>query len=212
MILNALLQRDPLRVIKHLGGSGMTRFVGGCVRDAALGIGVNDIDMATILPPESVLARLNEAGIKTVPTGLDHGTITAVFGSGNIDITTLRIDKETDGRHAQVAFTDDWKADAQRRDFTLNTLLADEHGTVFDPLGCGLEDLKAGRVRFVGQADQRITEDVLRILRFFRFYGAYGKGAPDPEALHACAAHAALIVTLSRERITQEFFQNPKGR
>ena len=142
-------------------------FVGGCVRDSLLGRTVGDIDIATSLEPETVSDRLRHAGIKVVPTGLSHGTLTAVVEGRHFEITTLRVDVDTDGRRATVAFTDDWVADAERRDFTVNALFADGSGAIYDPVG-GLADLKAGRIRFVGNAEQRIREDVLRLLRFFR--------------------------------------------
>ncbi|MCD8566697.1 MAG: hypothetical protein LRY36_02075 [Alphaproteobacteria bacterium] len=142
-------------------------FVGGCVRNALLGIDVGDIDIATKLRPDEVVDILGKAGVKTVPTGIDHGTVTAVVNGIPYEITTLRRDVETDGRRAVVAFADNWEEDAQRRDFTMNTLLADEAGTIYDPTGQGLSDLKARRVVFVGDPAQRIAEDVLRTLRFF---------------------------------------------
>lgn len=180
-------------------------FVGGCVRNEVAGRDISDIDLATILPPDRVMEKLEKAGIKALPTGLDHGTVTAVIGKAHFEITTLRRDVSTDGRRAVVAFTDDWREDAQRRDFTVNTLLMDQGGNIYDPTGQGLDDLKAGRVRFVGDARQRVQEDYLRILRFFRFYAVYGKGAPDAEALAACREFAGCIGRLSKERITQEF-------
>lgn len=182
-------------------------FVGGCVRNILMNRMVEDIDIATIWQPQEVIQKLDAAGIKTVPTGIEHGTITAVINGKAFEITTLRRDVSTDGRRAVVAFTMDWKEDARRRDFTLNTLLADEKGNIFDPTGMGLSDLQAGRIIFVGNPDQRIAEDYLRILRFFRFHATYGLGPPDPAGLAACAAAAGKIPSLSRERITQEFFK-----
>lgn len=182
-------------------------FVGGCVRNLMVGQAVSDIDIATSDPPPEVMARLEAAGIKVVPTGIDHGTVTAVFGGRSFEITTLRRDVETFGRRAVVAYTDDWRVDAQRRDFTMNTLLADTDGRIYDPLGQGLADLEAGLVRFVGDPDQRIAEDYLRILRFFRFHAGYGRGDPDPQALSACARHAGQVSSLSRERVTAEFLR-----
>ncbi len=183
-------------------------FVGGCVRNALLGRAVTDIDIATVLTPEAVMAALEAAGIKAVPTGLDHGTVTAVTADGcSYEITTLRRDVETDGRHARVAYTDDWAEDAARRDFTMNTLLADSAGRVYDPTGQGLADLKARKIVFVGDPARRIEEDYLRILRFFRFHAQYGVGDPDPAALAACRAAAGRIKDLSRERVTQEFLK-----
>jgi poly(A) polymerase len=184
-------------------------FVGGCVRDALFeseeAEDEPDIDIATILTPEEVTIRLGAAGMKVIPTGIDHGTVTAVNNGRSFEITTLRKDVETDGRRAVVAFSQNWAEDAARRDFTLNTLLADERGRIYDPLGTGLPDLKAGRVVFVGDPAVRIAEDYLRILRFFRFYARFGKGPPDPRAIQACRAAAPRLVLLSRERITREF-------
>jgi poly(A) polymerase len=182
-------------------------FVGGCVRNTLLGKEVDDIDIATVLRPDEVLNCLEKAGIRGVPTGIDHGTVTAVMQRRNFEITTLRQDVETDGRRAVVAYSESWLEDARRRDFTMNTLLADPSGTIFDPLGEGIRDLEAGEVRFVGDAAQRIREDYLRILRFFRFHGLYGRGETDQDALKACRAAADRISTLSRERISQEFFK-----
>lgn len=179
-------------------------FVGGCVRNAVCGQPIGDIDIATKLTPAEVMKRLKVAKIKVVPTGIDHGTVTAVVGGLGFEITTLRRDVETDGRRAVVAFTTDWAEDAQRRDFTMNTLLADSKGRVYDPTGQGLVDLKKGRVVFVGDPNQRIKEDYLRILRFFRFHAYYGKGKPDKAGLAACKKWAKGIKYLSRERVTQE--------
>jgi poly(A) polymerase len=193
------------RVIEALGGTGQpARFVGGAVRDAVLGRPVTDIDVATPLPPADAARVLEAAGVKVVPTGIDHGTITAVIATRHIEITTLRRDVETFGRHARVAFTDDWVADAARRDFTINALFADADGTLYDPTGQGLDDLRAARVRFIGDPAQRIAEDYLRLLRFFRFHAAYGAGPPDPTALAACAAAAPQLETLSAERVWAE--------
>jgi poly(A) polymerase len=186
-------------------------FVGGCVRNALLGEAVEDIDIATRHAPEHVSAVLEKAGFKVIPTGIEHGTVTAVMDKQAFEITTLRKDVETDGRHATVAFTDDWVEDAQRRDFTMNTLLADIGGAVYDPLGQGVADLKARRVVFVGEAEQRITEDHLRILRFFRFHAIYGRGDADTVALKACEAAADQVTNLSKERITQEVFKIMSG-
>lgn len=188
------------------GGSGpQALMVGGCVRNALLGLPVADVDIATRLTPEDVTERLERAGIRVVPTGIAHGTVTAVVDHKSYEITTLRRDVSTDGRRATVAFTDDWAEDARRRDFTMNTLLMDMDGRVYDPLGMGMADLEARRVVFVGEPAERIAEDYLRVLRFFRFHACYGAGEPDPAALSACAAAADKISTLSRERITQEF-------
>ena len=182
-------------------------FVGGCVRNALLGEAVGDIDIATVLTPDAVTQKLEAAGIKVIPTGLDHGTVTAALDGRSFEITTLRKDVSTDGRRATVAFTTDWREDAQRRDFTINTLLMDEDGQVFDPLGQALRDINPPRIVFVGDPAQRIAEDYLRILRFFRFHAWYGDEEMEEDALKAIAAAADKIATLSKERITQEFFK-----
>ena len=194
--------RQVLDALMRLGPPA--RFVGGAVRDAVLGRAVTDIDIATPLPPEDAARALAAAGIKVVPTGLDHGTVTAVTATRHVEITTLRRDVETFGRRARVAYTGDWTADALRRDFTINALFADADGTLYDPTGDGLADLRAGRVRFIGDPAQRIAEDYLRLLRFFRFHAVYGTGAPDAAALDAAAAAAARLEALSPERIWAE--------
>jgi poly(A) polymerase len=200
--------RGVPRILKALGSKeGLTRYVGGAVRDDLLGLAVSDIDFATRLRPEEVIARLEAAHIKAVPTGIEHGTITAVADGQPAEVTTLRADVATDGRRATVAFTDDWMADASRRDFTINALYADpEDGEVHDYFG-GLDDLKAGRVRFIGDPLTRIAEDHLRILRFFRFHARFGKGEPDAAALAACTARANDLMALSRERIADELLK-----
>ena len=186
---------------------GATRYVGGCVRDALLGLEQSDVDLATRLTPNEVVKRLEAARIKAVPTGIAHGTITAVAAGTPVEVTTLRQDVSTDGRRATVAFTDDWTADAARRDFTINALSADPlSGEVFDYFG-GLADLEARRVRFIGDPLQRIAEDHLRILRFFRFHARFGTEAPDAEGLEACAARANDLMALSRERIADELLK-----
>jgi poly(A) polymerase/tRNA nucleotidyltransferase (CCA-adding enzyme) len=177
--------------------------VGGAVRDALLGRGATEFDLATILVPADVIARAEAAGLKTVPTGIEHGTVTVIADGKPFEVTTLRRDVETDGRRAVVRFTKDWKEDAARRDFTMNALYCDMSGDVFDPLG-GIADLKAGHVRFIGEAEDRIREDYLRILRFFRFFAWYGKGRPDPDGIKACARLKAGIATLSAERVWAE--------
>ena len=189
------------------------RFVGGAVRNGLLGWPVEDVDIAVPMPPEETLRRLESAGIKTVPTGLEHGTITAIVNGHPFEVTSLRRDLETDGRHAVVAFTDDWEEDAARRDFTMNALYASAEGEIFDYHG-GVEDLIAGHVRFVGDAAARIREDYLRILRLFRFHAWYGKGDMDADALHAAAGAKAGLAQLSGERIAKELLklltcQNP---
>lgn len=185
------------------GAGGTARFVGGAVRDALLGRVVGDVDMAVTLPPEAVTAALVAAGIKVVPTGIAHGTVTAVVAGRGYEITTLRHDVETDGRRAKVAFTDDWQADAARRDFTFNALYADTDGLIHDYCG-GRDDLAAGRVRFIGEAEARIREDVLRILRFFRFHAWFGRGSADAAGVEACARLAGLLPQLSAERVWRE--------
>ncbi len=195
---------ETRRVIEALMQGGTeARFVGGCVRDAAIGRPVKDIDIATPLAPGAVIERLTAAGLKSVPTGLAHGTVTAVSARRPFEITTLRRDVATDGRRAIVAFTDDWRLDAARRDFTMNALSCRADGELFDYFG-GLEDLRAGRVRFVGDPIARITEDVLRLLRFYRFVAHYGRGAPDDAARAACRAMAERLPTLSAERLREE--------
>lgn len=189
------------------GGADCARFVGGCVRNALIGQPISDIDVATSLAPQDVIKALGAAGLKAVPTGVDHGTVTAVSDGKPFEVTTLRRDVETDGRRAVVAFTDDWMEDAQRRDFTLNSLYAQREGTIFDPTGHGVADARAGRIIFVGEATQRIREDYLRILRFFRFLAWYGKGPADAEALAACEALKDEIGSLSAERISKELLK-----
>ncbi len=187
-------------------GGGEVRFVGGCVRDALAGRPVNDVDIATADKPESVMALLRDAGIKVIPTGLDHGTVTAVAGHKPFEITTLREDVETDGRRAVVAFTDDWMADASRRDLTFNAMSCSPDGHLFDPFG-GRADLAAGRVRFVGDPRARIEEDYLRLLRFFRFHAHYGRVRPDEALLAAMTALAPRLRSLSGERLRVEFLK-----
>ncbi|HMG48880.1 MAG TPA: CCA tRNA nucleotidyltransferase [Allosphingosinicella sp.] len=196
------------RLLRTLGaGEGATRFVGGCVRDTLLGLPVSDVDLATRLTPDEVLKRLEKAGIKAVPTGIAHGTVTAVIGGAPVEVTTLRRDVSTDGRRATIAFTEDWREDAARRDFTINALFADPAGSeVFDYFGGGA-DLEARRVRFIGAPLQRIAEDHLRILRFFRFHARFGRGAPDAAALDACSGRANDLMALSRERIADELLK-----
>jgi len=185
------------------GGNGATRVVGGAVRDALLGRAAGDADFATIFRPPDVIARAEAAGLKIVKTGIEHGTVTLIVAGRPFEVTTLRRDIETDGRHAKVHFTTDWREDAARRDFTMNALYCDAAGDVFDPCG-GLADLKAGRVRFIGKAEDRIREDFLRILRFFRFFALYGSGRPDAEGLKACARLKSGVATLSAERVWAE--------
>jgi poly(A) polymerase len=205
--------RDGLtRLCTVLGSAaGETRFVGGAVRDSLLGLGlgldVADVDLATVHSPQRVIALLKDNGIKVVPTGLAHGTVTAVLPDGSpVEVTTLRCDVATDGRHATVEFTDNWREDAARRDFTINALYADPAtGEIFDYFG-GLDDLEARRVRFIGDPLKRIAEDHLRILRFFRFHARFGETV-DPTGLEACTARANDLMALSRERIAMELLK-----
>ncbi|QEX21009.1 poly(A) polymerase/tRNA-nucleotidyltransferase [Hypericibacter adhaerens] len=191
-------------VIAALRADGAeVRFVGGCVRDTVLGRAIKDIDLATPDPPETVMALLARAGLKAVPTGIAHGTVTAVAEKQPFEVTTLRRDVETYGRHAKVEFTDDWREDAARRDLTFNAMSLSPDGTLHDYFG-GFDDLRAGHVRFVGDALTRIEEDVLRLLRFFRFYAHYGKPPPDATALEACRRMAPKLSDLSGERIQAE--------
>ncbi|MDA5193151.1 CCA tRNA nucleotidyltransferase [Govanella unica] len=188
------------------GEDTLARFVGGAVRDGILGRTVKDVDIATVLLPDDVSLRLSRHAIKVVPTGIEHGTVTAVVDGRPFEITTLRRDVETDGRRAVVAFTDDWAEDAARRDFTMNALYADRMGVVYDPCG-GLADLAAGRVRFVGEAEQRIREDALRILRFFRFHAWYGGEDMDAESYGACITRVDDLGILSVERVAAELLK-----
>ena len=191
-------------VTDALGANGtMVRFVGGCVRDTLLARAVADIDLVTPDPPSTVTALLEEAGLRAIPSGIEHGTITAVADGRPFEVTTLRHDVETYGRHARVAFTGDWEADSTRRDFTINAIYCDPGGALYDPQN-GEVDLRAGRVRFVGEARERIAEDVLRLLRFFRFHAWFGRGAADEEALAACREAAAQLERLSVERVWRE--------
>ncbi|KQM17349.1 CCA tRNA nucleotidyltransferase [Novosphingobium sp. Leaf2] len=200
----AWMARDDLRDLVSALGPDNARYVGGAVRDTLLGLPVKDIDMATVLTPDQVIAQLDAAGIRTVPTGIAHGTVTAVLPGGPVEITTLRHDVSTDGRRATVAFAQDWREDAARRDFTINALYADPlTGEIFDWFG-GLDDLAARRVRFIGDARQRIREDHLRILRYFRFQARFGSSPADAEAESACADLAATLKGLSRERVGME--------
>jgi poly(A) polymerase len=183
------------------GGEG--RVVGGAVRNSLMDLPVSDIDIATTLRPEAVMERAAEAGIKAVPTGLQHGTVTLVIDGKPFEVTTLRTDVETDGRHAKVAFSTDWKGDAERRDLTINALYADAKGEVVDLVG-GLADIETRNIRFIGDAATRISEDYLRVLRFFRFFAYYGSGRPDAAGLKASAAARSKLSTLSAERVWSE--------
>lgn len=189
----------------HKAGA-QARFIGGCVRDAVLKRDAKDIDIATPLEPEKVQELLEADGIHVIPTGIQHGTVTAVVGEHHFEITTLRVDVESFGRKARVEFTDDWTQDAARRDFTINAMSCDEHGNVYDPYD-GLEDLGHGHVQFVGEPEQRIEEDVLRLLRFFRFNAEYGKPPINGKALRACRKLAHRLPELSGERVRGELFR-----
>ena len=201
--------RDPaaIRLFGALDAARIAaRFVGGCVRNAVLGREIDDIDMAVAAPPETVMRALSAAKIKNVPTGLKHGTVTAIVERRPYELTTLRRDVETDGRHAVVAFTDDWQEDAARRDFTFNALYADPDGTLYDPFD-GRADLAAGKVRFIGHPDRRIGEDHLRVMRFFRFHAWYGKAPFDAPSFEACVRNAGTLVDLSGERVAKELLR-----
>ena len=199
-----MVEPATLRVLRALSAGGVeARFVGGSVRDALLGRPIGDIDIATPAPPERVIELLEKTGIKVVPTGLAHGTVTAIVPPRNFEITTLRRDVETYGRRARVAFDADWAADAGRRDFTINAIFLAPDGTIDDPVD-GLSDLRARRVHFVGDPATRIAEDVLRLLRYYRFEARFGSGSGDEPARAACRAAAHLLPTLSAERVAQE--------
>ena len=197
-------RRDDLARLVAALGAGNARYVGGAVRDTLLAIPVKDVDIATPLEPQAVMQRLKDAGIQAVPTGIEHGTVTAVLPLGPVEITTLRHDVSTDGRRATVAFASDWQDDAARSDFTINALYADPaNGEIFDWFG-GLDDLAARRVRFIGDPHQRIREDHLRILRYFRFQARFGSVPADAPSESACAELAATLKGLSRERVGME--------
>jgi poly(A) polymerase len=204
----AWLREPPLRdLLAALDGAGEeARVVGGAVRNALLQEPLGDIDIATTALPDEVIRRVQAVGFKAVPTGIEHGTVTVVAAGRPFEVTTLREDVETFGRHAKVEFGRDWRRDAERRDFTMNALSASRDGVVHDYAG-GLADIAARRVRFIGDAGQRIAEDYLRILRFFRFHAAYGEGAPDPVGLAACIEARAGLERLSRERVRMEMLK-----
>ncbi|MDX8526825.1 CCA tRNA nucleotidyltransferase [Mesorhizobium sp. MSK_1335] len=199
------LDDEPLqRLLAALKDGGEeARVAGGAIRNTLLGQAVADIDIAATTLPEETIRRAEAAGFKTVPTGIEHGTITAVAGGKPYEVTTLRADIETDGRRAKVIFGRDWKADAERRDFTINALYAEADGTIVDLVG-GIADIEARRLRFIGDAEARIREDYLRILRFFRFFAWYGDGRPDAEGLKACARLKEGLAQLSAERVWSE--------
>lgn len=199
-----LKRPEVTRVFAALAAPGVeTRAVGGAVRDNLLGRPVAEVDLATTARPEQVMALARKAGLKAVPTGIEHGTVTIIADGVPFEVTTLRRDVETFGRHATIAFTENWEEDARRRDFTLNALYAARDGTVFDPLG-GYDDAVAGRVRFIGEAEARIKEDYLRILRFFRFNAYYGNGPFDANGLRASVTLRGGMAQLSAERIAGE--------
>ncbi len=206
------LTAEPLQRLLDLlsRGDGQARIAGGAVRNALLGEPIADIDIATTLPPWRVLERAENAGMSVHPTGFVHGTVTVVVHGEDkahaYEVTTLRIDTETDGRRARVAFTDDWLADASRRDFTINALYCDADGTVVDPVS-GYADVKARKIRFVGEPQARIKEDYLRILRFFRFHARFGRGAMDKTAVQACTDHQGGLSGLSGERVRMELLK-----
>jgi poly(A) polymerase len=202
--MNAPETRIVMAALNAPGGEA--RFVGGAVRNALLGESVQDVDIATTLTPDEASAALTQNAITVVPTGIAHGTLTAVVNGRPFEVTSLRHDVSTDGRRATVAFTTDWAEDAARRDFTMNAIYADVNGTIYDPTG-GIADLKAGRVRFVGDADTRIQEDYLRILRLFRFYAWYGREKIDDAALAAVHANRAGLNRLSGERLQKELLR-----
>ena len=196
-----------MEALEAVGGAGCARFVGGAVRNALLGAPVDDVDIACTLTPDEATKALQGAGIKVAPTGVEHGTVTAIINGEPFEVTTLRRDVETDGRRAVVAFTQDWGEDAQRRDFTMNAVYADRLGNLTDPTGTGVADAQAGRLVFVGEAATRIAEDSLRILRYFRFLAWYGKGEPDAAALAACEAGRELMGNLAAERVAKELLK-----
>ena len=196
-----------MEALETRGYAGCARFVGGCVRNSLLGQPVADIDIATTLTPDQVTEALETAGLRALPTGVDHGTVTAISGGQPSEITTLRRDVSTDGRRAVVAFTQNWEEDAVRRDFRLNALYCDDQGRIYDPTGEGVADARAGRIVFVGDAMTRIREDYLRILRFFRFHAWYGKGEPDSAALAACKALKGMLSGRAAERTQKELLK-----
>lgn len=191
-------------VVKHHGG--VLRFVGGAVRDALKNIEGGDLDFATDLSPDELVEACAEEGLKTVAIGIKFGTVGVIIDDTLVEVTSLRRDVKTDGRHAEIEYTDNWEEDASRRDLTINAVYADEKGNVFDYYN-GIEDLEKGRVRFIGSASQRIKEDYLRILRFFRFYSRFGVGEPDQKALTACIENREGLKNLSMERIKEELFK-----
>jgi poly(A) polymerase len=214
--ITAPATRAVMDALEAAGGPDCARFVGGCVRNALIGRPIADIDVATTLTPDATTRALQAAGVRAHPTGVEHGTVTAVYKRQPIEVTTLRRDVETDGRRAVVAFTSDWAEDAQRRDFTLNSLYARRDGSLFDPTGRGVEDALAGRIVFVGDPEMRLREDHLRSLRFFRFLAWYGRGEPDAAALAAIRKLKDKVESLAAERISAEVLKllaadDPRG-
>ena len=212
--IDAAPTRAVIAALEAAGGADCARFVGGCVRDALLGRtrADQDIDIATRLTPEETTAALKRAGLRAIPTGVEHGTITAIADHRPFEITTLRRDVETDGRRAVVAFTQDWNEDAARRDFRLNALYAEADGRLHDPTGGGIADALAGRIVFVGEPEIRIREDYLRILRFFRFHAWYGQGEPDAAALAACSDEVRLVSWMSPREMRRALYRlGPKA-
>lgn len=188
------------------GGGAAIRFVGGCVRDALLQNKIKDVDLATTERPERIIKLLENAGLKAIPTGIEHGTVTAISGTRTYEITTLRRDVKPDGRHSEVDFTDDWEEDAGRRDFTFNTMSVSPDGTIYDYFN-GLQDLTNRRIQFVGDAEKRVQEDHLRILRYFRFIAVLGMRIDDQYSYQKCIQHAPLLAKLSGERVRDELFK-----
>ncbi len=205
--LPSFLRSKPLQKIFDLLGQDNVRVVGGAVRNYLLNVPVTDIDCATLWTPDELIQKGQNAGLKVIPTGIDHGTVTFLIEGQSFEVTTLRKDVETDGRRAVVAYSRSWSDDAQRRDFTINALYMDQEGKIYDPLGEGLSDIKKKKVKFVGNPATRLQEDALRILRFYRFCAYYGGEKIDREGLEACREHVTLLKTLSRERITEELFK-----
>ncbi|MGZ3312775.1 MAG: CCA tRNA nucleotidyltransferase [Caulobacteraceae bacterium] len=205
--MSAPSTRAVIGALEARGGAGCARFVGGCVRNVLVGRDIDDIDIATVLTPDEIMAALTAAGLRYVPTGVEHGTVTAIAEGRPYEVTTLRRDVETDGRRAVVAYTRDWAEDAERRDLRLNALYMDADGLIYDPTGAGVADALAGRIVFVGEAESRIREDYLRILRFFRFRAWFGRGAPDAAGLAACAALKGGLERLSAERVSKELLK-----
>ncbi len=202
--MKSILTPPVLTLIRIL--DGQARIVGGAVRDYLSGITPYDIDLATPLLPDNILRRLTQAGIKTMTAGIKHGTVMAIIDKTPYEITTLRTDTKTDGRHAEVAFTDSYEQDAKRRDFTINALYMDAQGTIYDYVG-GQKDLKNNLVRFIGDADTRVQEDYLRILRYFRFWGKLGYGEKEPSATQSCTRFASFLNTISKERKREELLK-----